>query len=75
MIAFIVGAMVGGTVGLLTAALLNAADDEPAQLPTLGPGTWLVGIDRHGELVRCESHHCLHVAFDALDAVMRSDEA
>lgn len=72
MIAFVVGAVIGGTVGLLTAALLRAAD-EPAQLPTLGPGTWLVGIDSHGELVRCESHHCLHVAFDALDGVMRGE--
>lgn len=75
MIPFLVGCSVGALVGTLVIGLCRAADDGDAQLPVLGPGTWLVGIDRHGEMVRVEPHACTTAAFQRLDAVMRADEA
>ena len=73
MITFLLGAMVGGTIGLLTAALLKAADEPEPQLPTLGQGTWLVCVDRMGEMTRCEPHTCFADAFERLEQAMREE--
>lgn len=76
MIAFVVGAVIGGSCGLLLAGLLCAADEpDLPQLPTLGQGTWLVCVDRHGEMTRCEPHTCFADAFERLEQAMREDES
>ncbi len=55
--------------------LLDAADEpDLPQLPTLGQGTWLVCVDRHGELVRCEPHFCFY-SFKRLEQPMREGES
>lgn len=73
-----IGAAVGGaSVGLILGGCLAAAKraDELTQLPTLGQGTWLVCVDRHGEMTRCEPHQCFADAFERLEQAMRKDEA
>lgn len=46
---FLVGAVAGSTVGLLTAALCTAAGHADTHTPHLGPGVWLVDIDPDGD--------------------------
>jgi hypothetical protein len=53
-IPFLFGAFAGAALGFLTAALVRGGHDCDCQVPTLGAGTWIVGIDEHGELARCE---------------------
>lgn len=75
MIAFIAGLFAGASCGLLLAGLLRAADEpDLPQLPTLGQGTWLVCVDRHGEMSRCEPHVCFEDSFKRLEEVMRKDD-
>lgn len=48
---FLLGAVTGSTVGLLTAALCSAAGRADTQIPHLAPGVWLVDIDPAGDCV------------------------
>jgi len=50
----IVGLFAGSALGYLTAAMLRGGHDCDCQVPTLGPGTWIIGIDEHRDLARCE---------------------
>lgn len=70
MIAFILGAFAGATVGVLAVALARAADDCDCQVPTLGRGSWLVVIDQHGEMTTCRQHVCIDEAFRRLGKTM-----
>ena len=74
MIPFLVGCSVGALVGTLVIGLCRAADDGDQQLPQLGTGTWLVCIDRHGQMTRCEPHVCFEDSFKRLAEAMRKDE-
>jgi hypothetical protein len=62
-IPFLFGAFAGAALGFLTAALVRGGHDCDCQVPKLGRGTWLVVIDEHGELAKCQPHVCIDEAF------------
>lgn len=74
MIAFVAGLFTGAAFGFLLASLLRGGHECECQLPTLGTGTWLVCVDRMGEMTRCEPHACFSEAFERLEEAMRKDE-
>jgi hypothetical protein len=47
-------------------AVVGGNKADACQLPTLGTGTWLVGIDAYGELNRCEPHVCFEASVKRL---------
>lgn len=75
MIGVVAGMFTGATLGFLLASLLRAGHQCDCQLPQLGTGTWLVCVDRHGEMTRCEPHVCFAEAFERLEQAMRKDES
>lgn len=68
-VTFLAGMSVGACVGVVIAGLLRSASDADRaqpQLPLLGRGTWLVGIDEHNEMTRCEPHTCFETSVQRL---------
>lgn len=62
MIGVAIGFGAGYLAGMVMFALLRMADEPEEQIPTLGQGSWLVQIDRWGQMTRCESHVCFEAS-------------
>jgi hypothetical protein len=69
-IPLIAGLFAGASLGFLTASLVRGGHECTCQVPTLGRGTWLVVIDEHGELAKCQPHVCIDEAFKRLGKSM-----
>jgi hypothetical protein len=65
-IPFIAGVFTGTFLGVVVLAVVGGNKADACQLPTLGTGTWLVGIDAYGELNRCEPHVCFEASVKRL---------
>jgi hypothetical protein len=70
MIPFIAGLFAGTFAGVALVAFGRAGHQCDCQVPTLGRGTWLVVIDEHGELAKCQPHVCIDEAFKRLGKSM-----